>query len=57
MGGKVSSRPTISKANAIALTFPRATVFVPQRRARANHYTSQMMMASVDTPESVPTGL
>ncbi len=56
-GGKVSRNPTANSANAAPLTLAMGTVFAPQMRLRANHATSQTMITSVDTPESVPTGL
>lgn len=56
-GGNVSSRPTTSRMNAATLTSARATVFVAQARVGTNHETSQTMIATVETPDSVPAGL
>ena len=55
-GVKVSSKPIASPTNAATLTLAMATVLSRHWRFRTYHDTSQTMIATVVTPESVPTG-
>ncbi len=51
--GNVNSSPTASRMKAATLTLTIGIVFVAHARFRASQLTIQMMMASVDTPESL----
>ena len=56
-GGNVSRKPTNSRVNAATLIPPIAIARVRHIRCNTSHATSQTMIATVVTPESVPVGL